>query len=134
MPTRSRLLLDVRLCWVVLIAFSALALIPVEARAAMVESRLASGETLSQRAAEMDTIRQALEKEVVRQKLADHGLSAEEISAKLPTLSDAQLHQLAGLSDDIVAGDGLGAVIALLIIILLIVLILKVSGRQVIIR
>lgn len=133
MSHRSRLL-DFRLCWVVLLAFCSLTLIPVEARAAMIESRLASGETLSQRAAQMETIRQALEKDVVRQKLADYGLSSEEISAKLPTLSDAQLHQLAGLSDDIVAGDGLGVVIALLVIILLIVLILKVSGKQVIIR
>lgn len=134
MTHRHRLLLDVRLCWIVLAAFCCLALIPVEARAAMIESRLAGGETLSERAAQMETIRQALEKDVVRQKLADYGMSAEEISAKLPTLSDAQVHQLAGLSDDIVAGDGLGAVIALLVIILLIVLILKISGKQIIVR
>lgn len=134
MSNRSRLLLDARLCWIVLAAFCCLALIPVEARAAMIESRLAGGETLSERAAQMETIRQALEKDVVRQKLTDYGLTAEEISAKLPALSDAQIHQLAGLSEDIVAGDGLGAVIALLIIILLVVIILKVSGKQIIIR
>jgi hypothetical protein len=121
-------------CWTVLLAFCCLALFPVETRAALVESRLASGETISERSVQIETIRQALEKEVVHQRLADYGLSQEEILAKLPTLSDAQLHQLAALSDDIVAGDALGGVIAVLVIILLVVLILKVSGKEIIIR
>ena len=40
-----------------------------------------------------ETIRKALELEVVSQRLADYGLTDKEVSAKLPTLSDEQLHQ-----------------------------------------
>lgn len=127
-------ILDLRLCWTVLLAFCCLVLFPAQSRAALVESRLAGGETLSARSIEIDTIRQALEREVVSQRLADYGLSKEEILAKLPALDDAQLHQLASMSDDIVAGDALGGVIAILVIVLLVVLILKVSGKEIIIR
>ena len=134
MSLRRSWLLDIRISWTVLLAFCCLALLPVESRAALVESRLAAGETLSQRSAQLETVRQALEQEVVSQRLADYGLSKEEVLAKLPTLSDQQLHQLATLSEDLVAGDGLGAVIAILIIVLLIVLILNLSGKQIIIR
>ncbi len=126
--------LNAGLTWMVVMAFSVLALFPIEVRAALVESRLSTGETISQRSAEIETIRQALELEVVSQRLADYGMSKEAIMAKLPTMSDAQIHQLASLSEDIVAGDGLGFVIGLLIVVLLVLLILNITGRQVIIR
>jgi hypothetical protein len=126
--------LNAGLSWIVVMAFGVLALFPVEVRAALVESRLSSGETISQRSAEIESIRQVLEMEVVSQRLADYGLSQEEIMAKLPTMSDSQIHQLASLSADIAAGDGLGFVIAVLVIIFLVLLILQVTGRQVIIR
>jgi hypothetical protein len=71
---------------------------------------------------------------VVAQRLADFGLSKEEVAAKLPTLSDAQLHQLAGLSKDIAAGNGAEVVIAVLLIILLVVIIVKLMDREIIIR
>jgi hypothetical protein len=56
------------------------------------------------------------------------------VAAKLPSLSDEQLHQLAGLSDSLAEGGILGVVIAVLLIVLLVVVILKISDRQVIIR
>ncbi|MBE0582348.1 MAG: PA2779 family protein [Desulfofustis sp.] len=127
-------ILNVGLCWVVLIAFASLALIPVDSQAALIDSRFADGSELSSRADQIETVRQALQTEQVAQKLADYGLSQAEVQAKLATLSDAQLHQLASLSDDIVAGDGLGAVIAVLVIIALVILILKLSDRQIIVR
>lgn len=130
---RSRVL-DVRICWIVLFAFSVLALIPAQGRASLVESRLASGETLSQRAVELNKVRKALETEVVAQRLADFGLSQEEVAAKLPTLSDDQLHQLAGLSDSLAEGGILGAIIAVLLIVLLVVVILKLTDKEIIIR
>jgi hypothetical protein len=118
----------------VLIAFSALSLVPVNGNAALVQSRLADGASVSERQAQVETIRQALEQEVVAQRLADFGLSKEEVAAKLPTLSDAQLHQLAGLSKDIAGGNGAEVVIAVLVIILLVVIIIKLMDREIIIR
>ncbi len=134
MSRRRPWLLDARICWVVLAAFCSLALIPAEARAGLVESRLASGDTLSQRSVQIESIGKALEHELVRQRLADYGLTSEEISAKLQTLSDSQLQQLASLSDEIAAGDGLGVVIALLVIVILVLVILKLYNKEIVIR
>jgi hypothetical protein len=131
---RRTWVLDFRICWMVLIAFSLLSLVPVNGNAALVPSRLADGASVTERQAQIDTIRQALEQEVVTQRLADFGLSNEEIAAKLPNLSDAQLHQLAGLSKDIAAGNGAEVVIAVLVIILLVVVIIKLMDREIIIR
>ncbi len=125
--------LNAGLSWVVIMAFGFLALFPIEVRAALVESRLSSGETISQRSADIEQIRQTLEMEIVSQRLADYGFSTDEIMAKLPTLTDAQIHQIASLSDDIAAG-GLGTAIAVLVIVFLVLLILNITGRQVIIR
>ena len=126
--------LDLRICWMVLLAFSAFSLIPVNANAALVPSRLADGASVSERQAQVETIRQTLEQEVVAQRLADLGLSKEEVAAKLPTLSDAQLHQLAGLSKDIAGGNGAEAVIAVLLIIFLVIVIMKLMDREIIIK
>jgi len=131
---RRAWVLDLRICWMVLIAFSAFSLLPVNGNAALVPSRLADGASVSERQAQVETIRQALEKEVVAQRLVDFGLSKEEIAAKLPTLSDAQLHQLAGLSKDIAAGNGAEAVIAVLVIVILVIVIIKLLDREIIIR
>ena len=131
--TKSRLL-DARICWTVLLAFCLLSLVPAQGRASLVESRLASGETLTQRTVELTKVRQALEQDVVAQRLADFGLSQEEVAAKLPTLSDDQLHQLAGLSDSLSEGGILGTVIAVLLIVLLVVVILKLVDKEIIIR
>ncbi len=135
MISRRWFLLDVRLCWTVLLAFCLLAMLPANGGASLVESRLSTGETISRRAAELNRIRQALETDLVAQRLADFGLSQIEVQAKLPTLSDEQLHQLAGLSDSLAeGGNGLEVVIAVLLIVLLVVIIIKLSDRQIIIR
>lgn len=134
MRVRTTRILDVRVCWMVLLAFCVLSLTPANGRASLVESRLSSGETMSQRNAELNKVRQALETEVVAQRLADFGLSQEEVAAKLPTLSDNQLHQLAGLSDSLAEGGVLGTVIAVLLIALLVVVILKLVDKEIIIR
>ncbi|WP_051361037.1 PA2779 family protein [Desulfuromonas sp. TF] len=134
MYDRSRWVLDIRICWMVLFAFCCLSLIPANGSASLIESRLSGGESLMQREAEIETIRQTLEREVVVQRLADYGLSPEEVSAKLPTLSDEQLHQLASLSESLGEGGILGAVIAILVIVLLVIVILKVTDKQVIVK
>jgi len=134
MPAKRPWILDARIGWMVLFAFSCLSLVPANATASLIESRLADGTALSQRAAQIESIRQALEQEVVVQRLADFGLSAKEVAAKLPTMSDEQIHQLAGLSDSLAEGGILGAVIAVLVIVLLVIVILKLTDKQVIVR
>lgn len=134
MSDRRYSILDPRICWMVLLAFTCLALWPANVRAALIESRLADGSVVSQRTEMIEDIRQVLERDVVAQRLADYGLSPEEVAAKLPALSDEQLHQLASLSDSLGEGGVLGAVIAVLVIVLLVVVILKVADREIVIR
>lgn len=134
MEKRRTWVLDIRICWMVLIAFCCLSLAPNTGDAALIGSRLADGAAASTRTAQIEQIRQVLERDVVSQKLADYGFSAKEISAKLPTLTDAQLHQLAGMSQDLAAGDGVGIVIGVLLVIFLVVLILILVGKRIIIK
>jgi Uncharacterised protein, DegV family COG1307 len=127
-------ILNLALGWLVLVCFSTLALFPAQTQAALIESRLADGGLASVRAVETETIRLALEKQIVAQRLADYGISASEVMAKLPTLSDEQVHQLASLSDDLAAGGVLGEVIAVLLIILLVVVILRLMDKKIIVK
>jgi hypothetical protein len=78
------------------------------------------------RKAEMATIQKTLETEVVRQRLEDLGLSSGEVLAKLSTLTDEQVHQLASRIDAVQAGGRGGSIDTntLIIILLLAVLIL----------
>lgn len=86
------------------------------------------------RAADLDSIRQALETKMVRERLEQFGLSPEEIDSRLSQLGDEQLHQLALQIDELrVGGDAAGVIIAILIIILLVVLIIHFTGHKVIV-
>jgi hypothetical protein len=126
--------LNARICWLVLVAFSCLSLFPGNSNASLIQSRLADNSVVAERAAQIETIRQALEQEVVAQRLADYGFTPEEVAVRLPSLSDEQLHQLASLSDTLGEGGVLGFVIAVLVIVLLVIVILKVSNKQVIVK
>jgi hypothetical protein len=84
-----------------------------------------------ERQADLETVRQALEHELVAQRLADYGLTPDQVSTKLTELSDAQLHQLASLSDSLAEGGVLGFVIGVLLVILLVIVILKISDRRI---
>ncbi|WP_028575007.1 PA2779 family protein [Desulfonatronovibrio hydrogenovorans] len=129
----KRVVLDKRVCRFVLVFYFFLALIPSTGEASLIESRLSTGEAMSERSEKIEAVRKALEHKVVAQRLADYGLSQEEVMARMQTMDDEQLHQLASLSDEI-GGGGFGAVIAVLIIVLLIVLILKLSDRRIVIQ
>lgn len=87
------------------------------------------------RASDTETIRTALEHKLVRQRLADLGFSADEISARLSELSDEQIHYFASKLDQLrVGGDGLGILIGILVIVLLVLLILHLAGHKVIVK
>ena len=69
MSTKRPWILDTRLCWMVLLAFTCLSLLPVNSSASLVPSRLADGSAVSEREGRIESIRQALEQEVVAQRL-----------------------------------------------------------------
>jgi len=64
--------------------------------------------------------------------LEDVGLTADEIQGRLARLSDAQLHQMANQLDALMpGGDGLGIVIALLVIAILAVVLIYLLGHRI---
>ncbi len=103
--------------------------------AAMIPSKGLSGDagdTLIQQ--DVEKVRLALENKLVQEKLRAYGLSADEVNAKLSEMTPSQIHLLAQASDDVLAGgDGLGAVIGVLIIVILVIVILKLLGKDIII-
>ncbi len=87
------------------------------------------------RGAEIDKVQKVLEMQIVADKLQAYGLSADEVKAKLQSMSDEQLHLVAQASDRVLAGgDGLGIVIALLVIIILVVILMKLLDKKIIVR
>ncbi len=83
------------------------------------------------RMADLAKIQAVIESKVVRQKLLDYGLSPEEALARVSTLSDKQIHELATHSDSIQAGGDPADVFFGLIIVavLVVVLVYLLQGR-----
>lgn len=91
--------------------------------------------SVSTRDENINKIKTVLETKVVIQKLEDFGLSADEAKKRISEMSDEQVHQMASLSDRILAGGSdLGIVVAVLVIILLVVILIKIMGRDIVIR
>lgn len=129
----KRILLDKRICRLILVFYFLVALLPSTGEASLIESRLSNGEQMSQRTDQIESVRKALEHKVVAQKLGDFGLSQEEVIARMNTLDDKQLHQLASLSDEIGGGDN-GIIIVVLLVLLLVILTLNLFGKRIAIR
>jgi hypothetical protein len=122
------------LVWTLAVTTLVTGIFPPEARA-MLAPPTAAGEPDAglNRTADLQKVQSVLETKVVRQRLADYGLSREEISARVNQLSDAQLHQLATQIDAMIpAGDaGFGIVIALLVIAILAVILVYLLGHRI---
>ncbi len=82
------------------------------------------------RAADLATIQQMLELKVVQHRLETLGFSQNEIALRLSMASDADLHQLATQSEDVLAGGAAGLVVTVLVIILLVLLILRITSSD----
>lgn len=94
-----------------------------------------SGQPASVRQADMNGIQKTLETAMIKQRLADFGLSPEDAMTRLNSLSDDQIHQLAANINSVQAGaDGAGALIFLLLVAILVVVFLQASGHRVIVR
>ncbi len=87
------------------------------------------------RTADLATLQKALEQKMVRERLANLGLTPDEVQPRLGQLSDQQLHNVAKQIDALkVGGDGIGIVIGVLIIAILVVLLIQLTGHRVIIK
>ncbi len=107
---------------------------PREGAAALVPTALAAAEQAPGRAEDLAHLQSLLERKVVAQRLADLGLSAQEIRARLEALDDARLHELAERMDGLLpAGDAGAVVVALLVVVLLVVLIFYLMDKKIII-
>jgi hypothetical protein len=83
---------------------------------------------------DMATVQKALEHKLVKERLSDLGYTEEEIAARLNQLSDQELHSFASQLDSLnPGGDGLGIIIAILVITLLVILILKLWDKRIVI-
>jgi hypothetical protein len=72
---------------------------------------------------------QYLDREDVRAALTAQGLDPEEARARVASLTDAEVRQLVGQLDELLAGgDGLGVAIGVLVIVAIVLLILKYTG------
>lgn len=103
-----------------------------------VEGALSPSEALAlspvDRAADLAKIQKVLEAKMVGQRLKDLGFSPDEVQARLGRLSDQQLHELALKLDELkVGGDGLGILIALLVIAILVVILLQLTKHRIIV-
>ena len=88
------------------------------------------------RDADIGKVQAFLEQKIVLQKLPDYGVSADEAMAKVRSMSDADLHRLASLTDRAAEGtsDALGFLIGVAILIILVIVIIKLMNKEVVIR
>ena len=95
-----------------------------------------AGDNAADSMGDMTKVQTFLESRLVQQRLADFGLTAEEVSSRLNQLSQDQLHQIATHIDQIDYGgdSALGVIITLLVIVILVIVIMKLVGKQVIIK
>lgn len=120
------------LVWILVAWMGGLAAVPAPAAAAPAPTHLALA--APDRAAGLTAIQALLERKVVRQRLADLGLSPEEIQARLPELTDAQVHGLASRIEGLQAGgDGLGIAIGILLVVLIVIVILKITDTKILV-
>lgn len=87
-------------------------------------------------AEDMVKVRAFLESKIVQQRLADFGLTAEEVASRLHQFSPSQLHQMATNIDQIDYGgdSALGVIISILVIAILVIVVLKLMNRQIVIK
>ncbi len=94
----------------------------------------AQAESVVQRDLELRKIQSLLESKLVSQRLSDLGFTAQEIQQRLAQLPDEQIHQLAQHLDSLqTGGDGLGIIIAILVIAILVVILIQITGHKVIV-
>lgn len=120
------------IAWYLAFAMLLISVVP-KVEAGFVPSDLSALSSID-RTKDLSKIQQILETKMIQQRLEQLGFNQEEITKRLSQLSDQQIHQLALQLDQLkVGGDGLGVVIALLVIAILVVLLLYLTGHRVVV-
>ncbi len=122
--------------WILLVTTLGMGWYPSEAKAMLAPAQTTAPESGlgPNRAEDLQKVQRVLENKVVRQRLEDFGLTTEEIDARLLRLSDDQLHQLATQIDALTpGGNGLGIIVALLVIAILVVILVYLLGHRIVI-
>jgi hypothetical protein len=115
--------------------FFGLVAFPSVAAASLAPSKTSAGTASTGREADLQAVRQALEHKLVAQKLKDYGLTKTEVEAKLPRMSDSDMHQIALLSKKLPqGGDAVGDIVVILIIVILVIVIIKLMNREIVVR
>ena len=96
-----------------LAAFTRVSVPHVEAM--MVPAHVAAGVANADRQADLAKVQSALENKIVRQRLAELGLSANEINQRMARLPDDRLHQVALQADKQQAAGDAGATVLIVI-------------------
>ncbi|MEK6712843.1 MAG: PA2779 family protein [Nitrospirota bacterium] len=122
-----------------IVAMFVIASIPAQSAAMFISSDsigVSSVDAVVDSVSDIAKVNTFLESKIVRQRLSDFGLTAEEISSRLNRLSSDQLHRIATHIDQVDAGgdSALGVIITLLVIAILVIVVLQLMGRQVIIK
>jgi hypothetical protein len=118
--------------WTLVFATFLFGWMPPESQAMLAPAELTSAEPIPNRAADMLRIQSVLEVKMIKQRLEDFGLTMDEINARLSKLSDAQVHEMATNLDALIpGGDGLGIIIALLVIAILVVILIYLLGHKI---
>jgi chorismate synthase len=87
------------------------------------------------RTEDLQRIQKVLETKMVKERLENLGFTKDEIQKRLSQLNDEQIHNLALNLDQLkVGGDGLGVIVALLVIALLVVVLIYLTKHRVIIK
>lgn len=119
--------------WMLVVTTLVMEWCPPEARAMLAPATTSAAVSDPSRIEDLQKIQHVLENKIVQQRLADYGLTPEEIQARLTRLSDAQLHHMAVQIDALMPGGdgGLGIVIALLVIAILAVILIYLLGHRI---
>jgi hypothetical protein len=88
------------------------------------------------RSGDLQKVRKVLEMKMVGERLRELGFAPGEAQSRLDQLNDQQLHLLALRVDDLtVAGDeGLGIIIALLVIAIIVIIVIQLTGHKVVVK
>jgi len=109
--------------WTLVVTTLPIAWVPQEGMAMLAPATPAEAGSGSDRAQDLQSVQRVLENKLVQQRLADLGLTPEEVNAKLDRLSDAQLHQMAAQLDALMPGGQMSLLLTLLLVLVIILLI-----------
>jgi len=77
---------------------------------------------------DVNTIQQALESKIVQVKLKAYGLTADEVTSKLSTMTPNQIHMLATASNDLLAGGDAATLVYIVVAIIIILAVYSFVG------